>query len=138
MPIVNYLPRSRVARVRFLAQHAAQRILKKRMTTLYVLAQHLIDQRLIVVTTRSIYLALEPLDDVLIETNRDSGLALRYADHRGDYPDVLATIREYSDDDVPGRSGAAHASTTRCSITHQTLCPWLSRAMDGPLVMSVS
>ena len=45
-------------------------------------AERFVHERLVVSTTGSVYLLAEPLKDIVVNTNRDSGLTRRRGDHR--------------------------------------------------------
>ena len=62
----------------FLADDAAKRRFQRLLSTANVLPESIVDQRLIVAAARSIHLLPKPVEKVVIEPDRDSGLALGY------------------------------------------------------------
>jgi len=64
-----------------LPQHATQDLLEWFLALGNVLAESLVDQRLIVASTRSVDLAAEPCQEVVVEANRDASLALGHPNY---------------------------------------------------------
>jgi hypothetical protein len=95
--------------------------------TVHVLSQSGVDEGLVITAARRVDLILEPLEEVLVEADRDAGLSRGHRDDRSTpaLAEVIARRRSIDPSTRPALPRAGHTRALPCqrSCADQSLSP---------------